>query len=200
MSAAVSAGLPDHLPDVHFNMARDHMADIPIFVLPAGYRLRGYRPGDEDTWTAIQRAAEKYIEIKDDLFERQFGGNRAALPGRMFFVETDAGRTVASASAWWEHDEYAPDDRGRVHWVVVHPQHQRRGLTKPLLTQVMQRLAQEHSRAMLGTSSARPWAVKCYLDFGFHPEPAELDDPKIAAAWRSVQGVLRHPGLESWLR
>ncbi len=196
----MSADMGISPPDVHVNMARDSLAGIPVHTLPAGYRLRTYRPGDEEVWTAIQRAAETFFEIKDDLFERQFGGNRAALPGRMFFVETEAGRTVASASAWWEHDQNHPDDRGRVHWVVVHPEHQRRGLTKPLLTQVMRRLAQEHTRAMLGTSTARLWAVKCYLDFGFYPEPAELADPKILDAWRSVQDVLRHPALESGLR
>jgi GNAT superfamily N-acetyltransferase len=81
----------------------------------------------------------------------------------------------------------------------VHPDHQRRGISKAMMTSAMHRLAQSHAGAILGTSSGRPWAVKVYLDFGFHPLAAQLQEPEVLAGWRYVQSVLHHPAIEKWL-
>ena len=182
--------------DGSFHMVRDGFDDVPDFALPAGYRFRGFRDSDDAVWTALQRAAEPFFDIADGLFEEQYGPQRAALPERMWFVESDAGQSVASISAWWENEPPTPQDRGRIHWVVVHPEHQGRGLSKAMMTKAMTRLAQSHSGAVLGTSSGRPWAVKVYLDFGFLPDTAELVKPEILQAWRDVQSVIGHPVLE----
>jgi ribosomal protein S18 acetylase RimI-like enzyme len=184
--------------DVSVEMERDSLDDFPHYDLPVGYTFRTYRPGDELIWTELHRVADLYAP-DDALFEQQFGSNRAALADRMFFVENEAGETVASISAWWEHDHPVPNDRGHIHWVVVHPAHQQRGLAKAMMSRAMQRLAQDHRAAMLGTSSARPWAIKVYLDFGFHPVLTDLQKPETLAAWRDVQGILHHPELARWL-
>ena len=187
--------------NVSLQMLRDDVVDFPHYELPAGYRFRMYREGDDVTWTNLHVAAEPYIEVTPQLFIGEFGANRDVLPDRMFFVETSEGIPVASISAWWEGDRYDPRERGRIHWVVVHPQHQRRGITKPMMTRAMQRLARSHHSAMLGTSSERTWALKVYLDFGFHPDPVEMEDkPDVAAAWRQVQERLNHPLLARTLR
>lgn len=199
-SGVTGAEEPGAETNVDFDMVRDDMADIPEYHLPAGYRFRPYREGDEETWTHIQRAAEQFFPIADDLFARQYGPMADALPARMVFVESDDGDAAATISAWWETNRDTPNDRGRIHWVAVHPAHQRRGLTKPMMTWAMARLAQDHSAAMLGTSSGRIWAVKVYLDFGFHPDPAQMEQkPAVAAAWHSVQAQLGHPLLARWL-
>ncbi|GAB3422831.1 GNAT family N-acetyltransferase [Flindersiella endophytica] len=182
-------------------MVRDDVAGFPLHELPAGYRFRLYREGDDVTWTELQLAAEPYVEVTPALFVREFGADRDALTDRMFFVETVDGEPAASITAWWERDRHSPTERGRIHWVVVHPDHQRRGLTKPMMTRAMQRLARSHSSAMLGTSAGRTWALKVYLDFGFYPDPAELEaKPEVAAAWRDVQERLDHPLLARSLR
>ena len=185
--------------DRFFTMVRDGFDGVPEFALPAGYRFRPFRDGDAAVWTALQRAAEPFFDIADGLFEEQYGPRRAALPERMWFLDTDGGESVASISAWWENEPPTPQDRGRIHWVVVHPEHQGRGLSKAMMTRAMTRLAQSHSGAVLGTSSGRLGAVKVYLDFGFLPEPAELDKPEIVQAWRDVRAVIGHPALEQWL-
>jgi GNAT superfamily N-acetyltransferase len=185
--------------DGFFHMVRDGFDDVPDFALPAGYRFRPFCDSDDAVWTALQRAAEPFFDIAEGLFEEQYGAHRAALPQRMWFVETDAGQSVASISAWWENEPPTPQDRGRIHWVVVHPEHQGRGLSKAMMTKAMARLARSHSGAVLGTSSGRPWAVKVYLDFGFLPDAAELDKPEIRQAWRDVQSVIGHPALERFL-
>ena len=177
-------------------MARSDFEELPRYELRPGYHIRPYRAGDEAAWTEIHRTAEPFSEIGDDLFERTYGDVREALPSRMWFVQTESSDVVASISAWWEHGPHIPSDRGRIHWVVVHPDHQRLGITKPMMTVAMDRLAQSHPSAMLETSSGRPWAVKVYLDFGFLPEEADLADPVRLQAWHDVQGVLSHPTLD----
>lgn len=187
--------------NVSVQMVRDNLVDFPFYELPAGYRFRPYRDGDDRTWTELHVAAEPYIDVTPELFVREYDANRDALPDRMFFVETLEGEPVGSISAWWERDRSNPRERGRIHWVVVHPNHQGRGITKPMMTRAMQRLALSHPSAMLGTSSGRTWALKVYLDFGFYPDPAEMESkPDVATAWRSVQERLNHQLLAKHLR
>lgn len=187
--------------NVSVHMIRDDVADFPYFELPAGYRFRMYREGDDVTWTALQQAAEPFFEVKPELFVREYGEHLDALPDRMFFVETLEGEAVGSISAWWERERNNPMERGRIHWVVVHPNHQRRGITKPMMTRAMERLAVSHPNAMLGTSTGRVWAIKVYLDFGFYPDPTEMaEKPEVLEAWRELQGVLNHPLLAHSLR
>jgi GNAT superfamily N-acetyltransferase len=187
--------------NVSVHMIRDDMVDFPQYQLPAGYRFRMYRDGDDVTWTNLHIAAEPFFEVTPELFVREYGEHRDALPDRMFFVETETGEAIASISAWWERDRHNPTEPGRIHWVVVHPNHQRRGITKPMMTRAMQRLAASHPSAMLGTSTGRIWALKVYLDFGFYPDPAEFESkPEVIAAWRQVQEQLNHPLLAKSLR
>ena len=183
--------------DVEISMTRPDFDNLPDCDLPPGYRFRPYRPGDDTVWTQVQRAAEPFNEVDDELFEREYGSARDELPSRMWFVRSSAGEDIASISAWWEQSRDVPDDRGRIHWVAVHPNHQRRGITKPMMTLAMQRLAKSHPSAMLDTSSGRPWAVKVYLDFDFRPAASDLADPSRLAAWHNVQRVIEHPALVS---
>ncbi len=183
-----------------FGMVCDAGVAIPRHDRPAGYRMRPFRPDDDALWTMLQRAAEPFFDITDDLFEREYGKHRCDLPDRMWFVETEAGAAVASISAWWEHEPPTPTDPGRIHWVVVHPEHQGRGISKAMMTQAMERLARSHAGAVLGTAAGRPWAVKLYLDFGFRPDPRQRDKPEVQQGWRNVQTVIDHPVLADWLR
>ncbi len=185
-------------------MVRDTLDDIVQHPLPTGYRFRQFNAGDEQTWTRIQRAAEPLITVTDELFANQFGSRPEALPSRMVFIETEGGEAIGTTTAWWENEGRNParqsePGRGRIHWVAVHPDHQRRGLSKPLVAHALKRLAQDHESAMLDTSSSRAWALKVYLDLGFRPDPAELTDPACRRAWQGVQQQLEHPGLASYI-
>lgn len=198
----MSAGAANSgVTNVSVHMVRDDLENFPHYDLPAGYRFRMYREHDDVTWTRLHMAAEPFIRVKPELFEREYGNDLDVLPDRMFFVETENGEAAASISAWWDRIRSNPGERGRIHWVVVHPDHQRRGLTKPMMTRAMQRLAESHPSALLGTSTGRIWAVKVYLDFGFYPDPEELaSKPQVADAWRELQALLNHPLLAKSLR
>ena len=183
--------------EVH--MIRLTMDDLPTWPLPVGYRFRPYREGDIDVWLALHHDAEPLFRVERAHFDHSFGAHREALPDRMFFVQTAAGEDVGSITAWWEDDWNGRGAWGQIHWVVVATAHQRRGLAKPMTAHALHRIAQNHSRAMLGTDTRRPWAIKTYLDCGFVPDPAERERQEVVQGWTSVQGILRYPAIAQWL-
>lgn len=213
------------IPHADVHMIRQTLADIPPVdlrtslaqvgaLLPKGYRIRSYSPGDACSWVEVIRAAERFIVIDDQLFEGAFGSYSDQLPDRMFQLESispnGSATLVGTATAWWKQEwvlnlspvgetEYR-GEWGQVHWVAINPDHQGNGLSKVLMKAVMNRMAQSHNRAMLGTSTARIWAIKVYLDLGFVPEPEELHIPTIRHAWNQVHKALNHPRLEDAMR
>lgn len=188
-----------NLPDVAVHMIRPTMAALPGCLLPVGYRLRTYHVGDTDTWLALHLDAEPLFRVTREHFEDSFAAHPEALADRMFFVQSAAGEDVGSITAWWEDDWQGRGAWGQVHWVVVATAHQRRGLAKPMTAHALRRIAQGHSRTMLGTNSRRPWAIKVYLDCGFVPDPAERKLENVVGAWVSLQQVLRHQAIAQWL-
>jgi GNAT superfamily N-acetyltransferase len=170
--------------NVDLAMARLDLRAIPRYVVPAGYAIRPYAPGDERAWVEIQEVADVYNEISPELFRREYGDDAFELGRRLFMLQGPSGAAIGTAAAW-THD---PDGRiGRLHWVAIHPAHQGRGLAKPLLSHVcavMRDLG--HVAAHLTTSSARVPAIALYLHFGFVPATAGPDD---AAAWAELRRV-----------
>src|SRR5687767_10707717 len=84
-------------------MWRPNLEGLPQLDVPAGYRLRTYRPGDESPWGEIMSAPggigrDWTVEkVRQRLIDRpQFEA------AGLFFVTSDAegGRPVASACAW----------------------------------------------------------------------------------------------------
>jgi len=147
-------------------MERDELRDIPQFPLQEPYRIRTYQPGDEAHWYNIHREADKLSNITDELFHAQFGSDREELSLRQFYL-CHSDEVIGTASAW--HDKnYKDGSYGRVHWVAIRPSQQGRGLSKPLLSEVLQALARlGHKKAYLSTSRLRPVAIKLYKSFGF---------------------------------
>lgn len=177
------------------HMLYPELADIPNYPLPPGYGIRPYRTGDEGHWTAIQRSAETFFTVADTLFRREFGYDEEILAQRMVFVEDSTGTPIATITAWWQENWREMGSWGQIHWVAVHPAHQRLGISKAMLSWALLQLASWHGRAFLDTSTGRIWAIKVYLDFGFRPDLRELRNPDVLAAWRSVQVHLNHPVL-----
>lgn len=172
-------------------MTRANLDNLPECALPAGFSLRWYQPGDEAHWLRIHRAADKFNEITPELFQSQFGsvaerglqsastceaGNpdiscRSAqeLGERQCYLLTPAGEVIGTGTAWF-NENFEGARWGRVHWMAILPEFQRRGLGKALLAAVCRRLRElGHDRAYLSTSSARVHAIKLYRQFGFEP-------------------------------
>ena len=174
-------------------MLRENMENIPQFPVPEGYAIRNYRPNEGHIWTRILKAGEPYMEIDDGLFNREFERHLSVLEDRSFYLTTDTDEEIGTITAWWQ--DIDGKVWGQIHWVVIHPDYQGRGLSKPMMTVAMERLKQSHERCFLGTSTGRMAAIKVYLDFGFTPD---LSVENSSEAWTEVASVLEHPILEEF--
>ena len=164
-------------------MIRHGLEETPQFELPAPYSIRAYRSGDEHVWRRIQLAAEAYLEIGPQLFEEQFGNDAHVLRERQFFLCDAQGTEIGTAAAWFDPDHHG-EPFGRVHWVAIVPGAQGRGLSKPLMSTVCNRLRKlGHDCACLGTHDVRLPAIGLYLKFGFVPEIRLEKDQQ---AWQRV--------------
>lgn len=172
--------------NIDVRMLRPHLRDIPHAPIPDGFRIRPMTEADIPLWTDIERDAEPFLEIGDDLFLKEFGADFAAIYERCYLIETTTGHAVSTISAWYNRPEtnLAP---GRIHWVATRKSYQRRGLGRAGLSYALNRLAQWHDSAMLATSTARVGAIQLYLDFGFIPD---LTTDRASEAWMQVRDSL----------
>lgn len=169
---------------------------LPEYPLPDGYRFVFYRPGDRDSWIAIERSAKEFSARDQGLaaWERYFGGHEELLPGRMVFIENRAGEKVATAAAWFDVIHGDPSGAGWVHWVAVRRDCQGRGLSKPLVARVLGLLkGLGCPRAKVPTQTTSWVAVKVYLDLGFRPIPRNAINSR--DGWRIVKALTGHPAL-----
>ncbi len=177
---------------VSVTMVRPHMRDIPTHEFPERYSIRPMRAGEAALWTDVQRDAEPYYTISDDMFSHAFGSDLAATSWRCYLIVDDKEAAVGTISAWYDRD-FKGGDWGRIHFVAVRRAHQGKGLCKAAMTYTMRRLAEWHERAMLTTQVERLGAIKVYLDFGFVPD---MEQPVAREAWRLVREKLWHPALD----
>jgi len=170
------------------SMIRSNLEDIPQFPLPPGFSVDWFRDGDQGIWQDLQSAAERYFEIASDLFAKEFGSDVSVLSKRMCFLYDSRQRPIGTATAWLDND-YNGLPHGRVHWVAIIPEMQGKGLSKPLMTIVCNRLRElGHERAFLGTATVRFQAIRLYSTFGFVPE---IKDDQDRAIWNELEQKIR---------
>ena len=188
--------------NIPLKMVRENLEDIPQFAMPENFSLRWFQPGDEKIWREIQSAADKFNDITPELFQRQFAGgaerglqaaspdgcrsgiNSALLSERQCYLLDAHGNAIGTATAWFNNN-FEGARIGRVHWVAILPEHQGKGLSKPLMTATCNRLRElGHTRTYLSTSIARIPAIRLYLRFGFEPVNRNVED---AAAWKTLR-------------
>jgi GNAT superfamily N-acetyltransferase len=174
------AGLPVY-------MIRPDLRNIPQFALPEGFLFRHIRTDEGPLWTDIWRDAEPYMVIADNTFMCQFGGELDAVPERCCFLLNERGATIGTISAWWQPDWLGRGEYGQIHWVALRPAYQGRGLGKAMMTHALNKLAQWHTRAYLGTQSKRIGPIKLYADFGFVPD---MHQDRAKQAWTEIHARL----------
>ncbi len=194
--------------DVRVLMARPTLAGIAPPALPPGYALTPYAPGDERHWVAIHERADRFNGAFAERFRRAFGAgggagaggapDAARLAARQVYLRDAAGTPVGTATAWDDAADRDADGTpaGRVHWVAIVPEHQGRGLAKPLVAWVLARLAAlGHRRAVLATSTGRVAAINLYRRFGFVPavRAGAADAAADRAVWQALGPHLRPP-------
>lgn len=180
-------------------LKRERLDDLPSYTLPEGYHFAMYRPGDRDSWIAIEKSAKELHSHAQGLevWARYFGWNESELPGRMVFIENEAGEKVATATAYF--DIYGRDQSGVgwLHWVAVRREDQGRGLARPLIAYTL-RLIRElgSAKAKIPTQTTTWLACKLYLDFGFRPIPENAVHSR--DGWRIMRALTDHPALKDF--
>jgi GNAT superfamily N-acetyltransferase len=174
---------------LHVEMYRPHMRGLPSYPLPAGYRLRHFRPGDRETWLDIWQTVDDHEPVSCKLFDAWTGGDTPALRRRCLFLVSPDGLDIGTAAAWYDRD--ARGQRwGRHHWVAIVPEFRSQGLSKPLVSATMNIMRSlRHRRAVLGTQTPRIAAIRTYLCFGFRPRIRHEEDRR---AWGLVQSYVDH--------
>ncbi len=183
------------LPYIALTMGRRGLHNLPDWPCPHGYSLRLYRPGDAAHWARIETGAGEFSEEAKALgyFTEHFLPCEERLRAGCFFAVEDAtGLPVGTAMAW--QDERWGAVQHRVHWVGVHPDHQRRGLCKAMLARVLACMAQfgPDADAFLTTQTHSWVAIGVYLKAGFSPR---LETPDCPAGWRMVTDKLGLPPM-----
>jgi GNAT superfamily N-acetyltransferase len=181
---------------IQIRMIRPDLRNVPACPLPEGFAIRMYRDGDADAWVRIWRQSDTYLkDISPALFQKEFGRDLPSMPRRCMFLVCPDGREIGTITAWRRASHGRP--WGLLHWLAIVPEFQGRGLSRPMVAALLERLrALGHRRALLLTQTVRLAAIRTYLRFGFRPEVAGDEDRR---AWSLVREVVSHPALDAAL-
>lgn len=169
------------------------MVEIP---LPEGYFYAFYQDGDRDAWIEIEKSAKEFSSYEEglDAWKRYYEAHESELYNRMVFVVNRLGEKVATATAFYDVRGIDQSGAGWLHWVAVKREEQGKGLSKPLIShviQVMKQLGYSHGKVPTQTTT---WlAVKVYLDLGFRP--IEKNYIRCRDGWRIIKRLTNHPAL-----
>ncbi len=186
------------MKNISVGMTRPNFDNLPKFDLPKPYTLRTYQPHDEKAWLEIHVQADPYNTFTEESFFKGFGHDAQLWRENQFYVCDENNKPIGTATAWSVQKEEHPTPQGLVHWVALYPDHQGKGLSKPLMSAVCHRLRDRgFERAYLNTSSGRLPAVALYLAFGFLPY---IRKPEERAVWTYIKEQLgpRAIGLDDF--
>jgi len=159
-------------------MKKDNLINLPQLVLPIGYSVRTYKPGDEYAWDSIIKDAFNWegVSFKDTILSKS-----EFLPERVFFICYDD-IPIATATAWY--DPKWGDTTGYLHMVGVAKKHTGKGLGFQVSLAALHQMAKEGREfAVLQTDDFRLPAIKTYLKLGF--KPVIVDENQIER-WNAI--------------
>lgn len=161
------------IPYYELLLERD-LTNIPQYILPVGYHFEFYKIGDRDIWIEIEKSAKEFSSYEEGLkaWNRYYYGKDDELLNRMVFVVNNAGEKVATATAFYDINKKDKSGSGWLHWVSVKREYQGKGLSKPLISYVLNLMKSlGYTHAKIPTQTTTWLAVKIYLDLGFVPIP-----------------------------
>lgn len=189
----------DHRIKYYELLLERDLEGLPCIPLPEGYRFVFFRPGDRDVWISIERSAKELASHEQGLevWDKYYGGNEDTLRDRMVFVENSSGEKVATATAYHDITHRDTSGDGWLHWVAVRREDQGRGLSKPLISYVLNLMRNlGYARAKIPTQTTTWLACRIYLDFGFRPLAANAVNSR--DGWRIIKALTDHEALKEF--
>ena len=151
---------------------------MPAYTVPEGYVVRGYQPGDEESWMELLNAGEYGSDWDRTRFDEYLTGPERAT-GSVVVTKND--RVVAATFA---SIEVGRENTGRVDFVTSHPDARGLGLGRVVCTGVVTYLVgRGYEQVILYTDDWRLPAIGLYLSMGFEPQMTRSDMPE---RWRRV--------------
>ena len=141
--------------------------------IKAGYSLRTFREGDEQTWAEVKNVVFGSASTSEEFWTQTFLGVNKRLdfaPEGFFFAEKD-GEPVGICASIVLHDrkKIGGTFPGGIGWTGVHEDHRGAGLGRALMVSSLNYL---HDRGIavteVGTQFYRTAAVNLYESLGFH--------------------------------
>ena len=149
--------------------------------MPEGYTIRGYEPGDEESWLSLILMGE----FSNWDMER--------LEGFLLPTERREGSRVVAfggeiVAATFASRRDPPQSVGVLDYVVSHPDHRGLGLGRAVCTSVIEFLVErDYDEINLHTDDWRLAAIGLYLSLGFDTDMIREDMP---ARWQSIADEL----------
>ena len=164
--------------------------NLPHFELPNGYNIVPYKSGDKEAWIDIELSAEEVLDKAhgEECWQRYFGKAESELSRRMYFIENEFGEKIATATAFYDIHGNSKSGEGQLHWVAIRKEAQGKGLSKPLITFVLNVMKQLGYTSVKIHTQTNTWlACKVYFDLGFRPETNSA--AKNRFGWKMVEAL-----------
>ena len=175
-------------------MTYDDTSKYGNYELPIGFHYEFFKPGDEEEWVNIHIESGEFTSYEKGLkhFHDFFDYFKDELSKRCFFIETDSGEKIATATISLLEEKEGIYEAA-VDWVAIKEEYQGKKLAKPLISYLI-RLANElgHDKLILHTQTHTWLAAKLYLDFGF--EPYQINESLFG--WRILKTITNHEKLK----
>ncbi len=156
--------------------------DMPECTAPEGFEVRGYRPGDEESWLELLNLGEYGSDWNRPRFDEYLAGPERA-PGSVVVAKDDKVVAATFASV-----EVGRDFTGRVDFVTSHPDVRGLGLGRVVCTGVVRYLVDRgYHEVVLYTDDWRLPAIGLYLSMGFEPQMTRHDMP---LRWKRIMEQL----------
>lgn len=183
------------VPNKRAIMINEAVDSYPKFPLADGFIIKGYEDGFENDWADIeveQQGLEKSRAL--EVFKKEFLSRPELIRSRCLFVIEEKTGKVASIASLWRGELVPGMEMNRVHWVATRDEFQGLGLSKALLSYIMDLYHElgETDGIYLTTQSASYVAINIYKKFGFTPylgeyhKAGEFDLAAHREAWEII--------------
>jgi Acetyltransferases len=137
-------------------------------ILTPGYYFKNYKSGDEISWAKLEYEIGDFesIDMAKEYFLSNYCANMENISNRCFFVLNNKHKIVGSCIAW--SDKKSDDTVASLHWLVVLPAEQGKGLGKALCQKVMETFYEKNEFSVY--IHTQPWrykAILLYIKLGF---------------------------------